>query len=234
MAEPGFQKGHIFYKGGEKGWFKKGQTPWIKGRTHSKKTREILSKLNKGKSLSEETKRRISENNAKWLLGKTHTEEARKKIADAGRGRKPWNKNLLMPSETKIKISLTKKGSIPWNKGKKGIYSKEYRQKLSEVNRGNKSNLWQGGKSFEPYTIDWTKTLRESIRERDKYVCQICNIKQSDSIHSIHHINYDKKNCNPDNLITLCKKCHMKTNFNRDSWITKFKKIGGDINDSNS
>jgi len=29
----GFKKGHPFYKGGEKGWFKKGQTPWNKG-TH--------------------------------------------------------------------------------------------------------------------------------------------------------------------------------------------------------
>jgi len=29
----------------------------------------------------------------------------------------------------------------------------------------------------------------------------------------------DKKNCNPDNLLTLCKNCHQKTNFNRKYWI---------------
>ena len=38
-----------------------------------------------------------------------------------------------------------------------------------------------------------------------------------------NHIDYNKLNCNPNNLISLCRKCHMKTNSNRDYWINYFK-----------
>ena len=38
----------------------------------------------------------------------------------------------------------------------------------------------------------------------------------------VHHIDYNKKNCNIDNLITLCSKCHGRTNFNRDHWMARF------------
>jgi len=37
-----------------------------------------------------------------------------------------------------------------------------------------------------------------------------------------NHIDYNKKNCNPDNLITLCHSCHSKTNHNRNYWVKKF------------
>jgi len=79
-----------------------------------------------------------------------------------------------------------------------------------------------GGKSFEPYTTDWTNTLRRSIRERDFYTCQVCKEPQGDTALSIHHIDYDKNNLSPDNLISLCGKCHGITNFNRDQWTIGF------------
>jgi len=87
--------------------------------------------------------------------------------------------------------------------------------------RGPKCHLWQGGKSFEPYTSDWRNTLKRSIRERDGYTCQICG--ENPSL-CCHHIDYDKKNCNPTNLITLCRSCHTKTNTNRDYWTNYFLK----------
>ena len=85
---------------------------------------------------------------------------------------------------------------------------------------GDKNPNWNGGKSFEPYTVDWTITLKRSIRERDRYTCFIC--RKEPSLH-VHHIDYDKKNCDPKNLITLCGGCHTKTNFRRDNWLSYFK-----------
>lgn len=38
-----------------------------------------------------------------------------------------------------------------------------------------------------------------------------------------HPIDYNKKNCDPINLITLCLECHGKTNYKRDYWIEFFK-----------
>ena len=113
------------------------------------------------------------------------------------------------------KLSEIKKG---YNK----FCSKKCEGKWRSKNiRGDKSSLWKGGISFEPYTTDWTETLKQSIRERDRYTCQLCH----NSGNSIHHIDYVKKNCNPTNLITLCKKCNSKVNFNRNKWIKYFKEM---------
>ena len=83
---------------------------------------------------------------------------------------------------------------------------------------------WNGGTSFLPYTLDWTQTLRRSIRERDKYQCKMCGIPQGDRVLDIHHIDYSKDNCSPNNLVSLCRKCHMKTNHNRENWIKFFSR----------
>ena len=84
--------------------------------------------------------------------------------------------------------------------------------------KGKLSPCWKGGLSYEPYTTDWTITLKRSIRQRDHYICQVC---LGDGWY-VHHIDYNKKNCNPDNLITVCPGCHSKTNYNRNYWIKYF------------
>ncbi|GAJ24764.1 unnamed protein product, partial [marine sediment metagenome] len=92
-----------------------------------------------------------------------------------------------------------------------------------------KNYLWQGGISFEPYSVDWTETLKRSIRERDHYICQLC----SNYGNNVHHIDYNKKNSNPTNLINLCRGCNLKVNHNRKGWIKHFKgrlAIKNDIN----
>lgn len=90
---------------------------------------------------------------------------------------------------------------------------------------GEKHWNWQGGKSFDEYSVDWTETLKRSIRERDRYICQLCSKQQGDRAFNVHHIDYDKKNCNPYNLITLCHRCHSKTNYDREYWIDFFGKL---------
>ena len=84
---------------------------------------------------------------------------------------------------------------------------------------------WQGGKSFEPYPLGWTKTFKEQIRYRDKHKCQLCGILEieCDRRLHVHHKDYDKTNINSDNLISLCNSCHTKTNWNRKYWLKFFK-----------
>lgn len=69
------------------------------------------------------------------------------------------------------------------------------------------------------------KVLRESIRIRDKYICQLCGKKQGkERKHSVHHIDYDENNWSNDNLITLCEHpCHHKTNTSRKYWKELFQ-----------
>lgn len=84
---------------------------------------------------------------------------------------------------------------------------------------GSNNGRWKGGKSYGPYCHKFNEKLKEAIRKRDNYTCQLCGMHQDDSFrkHDVHHIHYDKENCDPD-LITLCCKCNAKVNSNRDYW----------------
>lgn len=133
--------------------------------------------------------------------------------------------------------SLSRKHKKNLSKSRKGKYVGEnnsffgkHHSEKSKKKMGNTKKIsgrylkednpnWRGGLSSELYTVDWTETLKRSIRERDRYTCQLCG-KEPSII--VHHIDYNKRNCNPNNLITLCRKCHIKTNFKRNYWIDLF------------
>ena len=70
----------------------------------------------------------------------------------------------------------------------------------------------------------WNEILKASIRERDNHQCQICgkSTKQNSRKLDVHHIDYDKNNLDPENLISLCLNCHRKTNGNRDIYQEYF------------
>lgn len=67
------------------------------------------------------------------------------------------------------------------------------------------------------YPSEWTTKFVERIRSRDFYTCTWCNSIDGRTLH-VHHIDYDKNNLDPLNLISLCVTCHMKTNYKRNYW----------------
>ena len=99
------------------------------------------------------------------------------------------------------------------------------KQKLSFMLSGDKNPQWLGGLSFEPYGIEFNNELKEVVKKRDEYKCQECDISQLELKFGlqVHHIDFNKQNNNVSNLITLCRKCHLKTNFNREDWIEYFQ-----------
>ncbi len=176
---------------------------------------------------------------SKGFLGKHHSKESKKKIREKHKKSghiPPSRRGCKLSDEHKRKISEANKGisknkgQIPWNKGKKGLQTSKYKgiprpgyvkEKIRLSVSGDKNHNWQGGKSFESYSLDWTETLRRAIRERDNYTCQICGKTQIEELETIekklcvHHIDYNKKNCNPDNLLTLCQSCHSRLHNHR-------------------
>lgn len=175
------------------------------GRKHTPDTLIKLSQKhmglvsgNKGKKMSVKARQRLSqintgENSPMW--GKHHTEESKKKISKANkiacRGRK-------LTKEQIEKIVNSRRGYT---------HSEETRRKQSKSKIGDKNPSWNGGSSFYPYCPKFTKQLKEIIRERDNRTCQLCGVKENGKKLSVHHIHYDKPNCNPD-LIALCISCH--------------------------
>jgi len=74
-------------------------------------------------------------------------------------------------------------------------------------------NLWRNDQNN--YGSDWSR-IRQLIRERDHYRCQICGIEESGSEHHVHHkipfrefTDFELAN-QIDNLITLCPICHQR------------------------
>ncbi len=120
------------------------------------------------------------------------------------------------------------RGHIAWDKGLK-------RPKHSERMKRENNPNWQDGISNLPYTFEFNKQLKELIRHGDSYKCQLCGIPECENIKklSIHHIDYNKENPEPNNLITLCISCNSKVNFNRSRWEGYFdKKIKKIMNNS--
>ena len=66
---------------------------------------------------------------------------------------------------------------------------------------------WNGGKSFEPYPDSWNKKFKTVIRQRDYFQCAFCGPVEI-KLH-VHHIDHEKQNNDPENLITLCVSCHI-------------------------
>lgn len=121
--------------------------------------------------------------------------------------------------------SNMKKGFLEKRRSYKGVSNPNYGN--GEKVRGEKNPNWVPDKPVGCYGIEFTYGLKERIRFRDGYKCRICGCPQVENITSlqIHHIDYDKKNSEDRNLISLCNRCHSKTNFNREKWINYFKGI---------
>ena len=111
------------------------------------------------------------------------------------------------------------------NSGRPKFCSRKcFRKWRSKSQIGNKNHNWQGGISTE-HPPEFSKELKRQIRKRDKHTCQICEKRYAIGRRfSVHHIDYDKCNNDPSNLITLCHSCHTTTNSNRNYWYARLSK----------
>lgn len=182
-----------------------------------------------GKNHTEETKIKMSLSNKRSMLGKKreecpfwgkhHTDETKEKIS------------LAFSIERKKKMSKISKEL--WKNPK---YREEQVARMLGQNNPMygfsrmKAPTWRGGISKLPYSFDFNDTLKEEIRKRDDYECQLCGAKRANlngcyKSLIIHHIDYNKKNSVDDNFIALCSSCNSRANFNRDKWSFLFNML---------
>ncbi|MHA2239803.1 MAG: HNH endonuclease [Candidatus Hodarchaeales archaeon] len=84
--------------------------------------------------------------------------------------------------------------------------SDETRKKLSIAHTGSKE--WRGFVEEKRYP-GFSKRLKKYIKDRDNHECQACycDLKGSNRAR-VHHIDGDKKNPDPENLVLVCVACH--------------------------
>lgn len=111
----------------------------------------------------------------------------------------------------------------------------EARQNQSERMRGDKNPNkdggmgednpnWKGGNRHSTYPREFSK-IRKEVLEEHEYICQFC----SNPANTVHHIDYNKENCEKSNLVALCERCNGKANKNRALWKNFFSNIKKDF-----
>lgn len=210
------------------------QTPeHVRKRTEAMlKTRSMWTDEQKAQAIEKNRKGHLGQ--IPWCAGKKNPQLSRENHWN-------WGNNMPLESIEKMRKSLTGKKQTPALVKKRVdaragySHSEETKEKIGKANAGENngmfgrcgelSSTWRGGISFEPYPLTWTFSLREMIRNRDNRKCCICGVQEGKQRHDVHHIDYNKGNICPENLITLCVPCHRKTNSKREYWIAILRNV---------
>lgn len=178
-----------------------------------------------GKDRAEEIRKARSEssktNNPSTFPGvaKKISESMKKYLAENPEARLGENNGFFGKKHTdytKEKLRITKQGKWSYNKEQKEKQTKNTPRGLNHPN-------WLGGISNGEYGLEFNQKLKEQIKTNYNHTCQICNSKTVDL--DIHHIDYNKSNNLLENLIPLCKHCHGKTNYDRETWKNKLTEM---------
>ncbi|MCK4357327.1 MAG: HNH endonuclease [Candidatus Cloacimonetes bacterium] len=186
---------------------RKGRVPHNKGLTFEKEYG--IDEANKLKQQISDSMKKAFENDPS-LYEKSRSGRKGKESPMKGKQRSP---------ETKEKIKKALANLDP-----------DVKRRKIEAISGERNHNWRGGISNRPYGYKFKK-LKKKILQRDDYICQFCFItnkehkeKVGDSLHC-HHIDYDRQNCEENNLITLCSSCNASVNFNRKYWTNYFQTL---------
>ena len=203
-------------------------------RNRSDEWRRKQSDAQKGRKASEESCRKMSASRK----GKKRPEKMQILLRTLRKGAKHTDK-----SRSKMSASLRISESL-----KVAQQSEGYIRKQRLAHSREKSHLWKGGVSFEPYCPKFNNDLKERVRKWFDYKCVECGEKQIGYKFPVHHVYYNKKACceqnedgeyiynidreqvkvigNPNKFVTLCRSCHTKTTHNnRPYWSRYFEDI---------
>lgn len=128
----------------------------------------------KNKSCSEERKRKIGLANARPKV-KSYCKECNKEFYT-----RPSFKGVIKHCSSTC-ATVTRKKFIPWNKGRKGVFSEETIQKMrvsASGKFGKLSSNWQGGKTSLSLLVrnsEMYNEWRKAVFVKDSYTCQKCN-----------------------------------------------------------
>ena len=96
------------------------------------------------------------------MKGRHHTEETKLVMRNKKLGR-------LHSLETKKKMSESHQGQVPWNFGKKSVFTAEAIQKMSEAKKGEKNPMYNKKHTEETKQIIIDKMNTEETKRKMRY-----------------------------------------------------------------
>ena len=115
--------------------------------------------------------------------------------------------------------------------GEKHHYFGKKRPEHSILMSGENHPNWKGGISENPYPKEFNTELKLKIRTRDNFICCLCEKTEREEYEElnralcVNHIDFNKQNCKEENLNTLCLRCNIKINRERDYWTNYFSTL---------
>jgi len=170
----------------------------------------------------------------KLITGRGKTEFCQP-CSKKGKNHHMWGKHHTEATKQKQSELAIKRFQNPKEREKvqgknNGMFGKKLKPETILKISGKNNHNYIHGNGYAPYTKKF-RLIRNEILERDNYTCQKCGLTQEEHINKwardieIHHIDYNRENCEKINLITLCHKCNMVANFNRDYYYAFYTYI---------
>ena len=157
------------------------------------------------------------------ILSVSHEADVESKVEDQRSHKKAWGELKVTTQVTGFRkrrwFSQENLGEEPLDLPPSELQTTGYWISLSEATlaRLRENNAWTNDPN--DYGAGWSK-IRDRIRARDKYTCQICGAVETTRQHDVHHkipfrsfASAQEAN-RLENLTTLCPSCHHKAEQN--------------------
>jgi thymidylate synthase ThyX len=109
---------------------------------------------------------------------------------------KKWARILKIPKKGTGYFNI---GKIPWNKGLKENNDIRIKNQGNALRKYHYDKSKKGIKILKYDTSEYQKNIKNN--------CEICNTSKN---LEVHHIDENRKNHNPNNLLTVCESCHLR------------------------
>ena len=101
------------------------------------------------------------------------------------------------------------------------------KNRIKNLRRGEKHWKFNGGYTIRDYGALFNKRIKLAVKERDCFKCRMCGVSK-DKLKKgsliVHHIDFNKRNNSINNLVSLCRTCHLKLHMN-DKISVRFSSV---------